>query len=151
MARMHSRRKGKSGSKKPLKTKKVTWLRHQPSEIESLVVKIAKTGKSPSLIGLELRDSYGIPLVRQYTNRKITKILEDNGIKAKIPEDMAALIRKEINILRHLESNRKDMPTRRGLLLTESKIKRLTKYYKRIGKLSPDWTYSRENIKLLLE
>ncbi len=151
MARMHSRRKGKSGSKKPLKTKKVTWLRHQPSEIESLVVKIAKTGKSPSQIGLELRDSYGIPLVRQYTNRKITKILEDNGIKAKIPEDMAALIKKEINILRHLEKNRKDMPTRRGLLLTESKIKRLTKYYKRIGKLPADWTYSRENIKLLLE
>ncbi len=151
MARMHSRRKGKSGSKKPLKTKKVTWLRHQPSEIESLVVKIAKTGKTPSQIGLELRDSYGIPLVRQYTNRKITKVLEDNGIKAKIPEDMAALIKKEINILRHLESNRKDMPTRRGLLLTESKIKRLTKYYKRIGKLPADWTYSRENIKLLLE
>ena len=43
------------------------------------------------------------------------------------------------------------MPTRRGLLLTESKIKRLTKYYKRIGKLPADWTYSRENIKLLLE
>ncbi len=151
MARMHSRRKGKSGSKRPSKAKKISWLAHQPAEIESLVVKLAKAGKRPSQIGLELRDSYGIPLVRQYTNRKITKILEDNNIKHKLPEDMAALIRKEINILRHLEKNRKDMPTRRGLLLTESKIKRLTKYYKRIGKLPADWQYNRENAKLLLE
>lgn len=148
---MHSRRKGKSGSKKPGKTKKSSWMIHQPAEIESLVVKLAKAGKQPSQIGLELRDSYGVPRVKQYTNRTVTKILEDNNIKFKLPEDMAALIKKEINILRHLESNRKDMPTRRGLLLTESKIKRLAKYYKRIGRLPVDWSYSREKIKLLLE
>ena len=151
MARMHSRRKGKSGSKKPSKQKRVTWITHQPKEVESLVVKLAKTGKTPSQIGLELRDTYGVPSVRQYANRKMAKILDDNGIKTKLPEDISALIRKEINILKHLEKNRKDMPTRRGLLLTESKIKRLVKYYKRVGKLSSDWQYNRENIKLLLE
>lgn len=148
---MHSRRKGKSGSKRPSKSKKITWMRYQPSEVESLVVKLAKSGKKPSEIGLELRDSYGIPKVKNITNRTINKILDDNNIKFKLPEDMASLIKKEINILKHLEKNRKDMPTRRGLILTESKIKRLTKYYKRIGKLPADWVYNRENIKLLLE
>ena len=57
MARMHSRDKGKSGSTKPLETKKKAWIRYKESEVESLVVKLSKQGNSASQIGLILRDS----------------------------------------------------------------------------------------------
>lgn len=151
MARMHSRRKGKSGSTKPLKKKKVTWLLHKPSEIEGLIVKLAKAGKTMSEIGVTLRDSYGVPDVKKILGKSVSMVLHEHNIQKKLPEDFTALIKKEINILKHLEKNKKDMSGLRGLQLTESKIKRLTIYYKRMGVLPPDWVYDREKIKLLIE
>ena len=148
---MYSRKKGKSGSKRPSRKRKVLWQRYQAKEVESLVVKLGKSEKTPSQIGLELRDNYGIPDVKAITNRSITKILDDNNIKFKLPEDMTSLIRREIVILEHLEKNKKDMPSKRGMQLTESKIRRLVKYYKNIGRLPADWKYSRQKIKLLLD
>ena len=49
-----------------------------------------------------------------------------------------------------MEKNKKDYVAKRGLQLTESKIKRLTKYYKRVGKLPENWKYDREKVKLLV-
>ncbi len=43
MARMYSRKKGKSGSKKP-KQKVAKWVDYKPKEIEDLVIKYAKQG-----------------------------------------------------------------------------------------------------------
>ncbi|MAG50633.1 30S ribosomal protein S15 [archaeon] len=149
MARMHSRKKGKSGSTRSLRKSKPSWIRHKDNEIEQLVVKLAKSGKTPSKIGIFLRDSYGIYDVKKLTGKKINKILEENDAKLKVPEDFKALIKKEILLIKHLEKNKHDMPSKRGLLLTESKIKRLAKYYKKVGKLPKDWKYSREEIKLL--
>ena len=54
MARMHSRKKGQSGSKKPLKKEKPTWIRYKPAEIELLIVKLAKEGKTSSEIGIKI-------------------------------------------------------------------------------------------------
>ena len=36
MARMHSRKKGKSGSKKPSKPVKLSWIRYTEKEIEQI-------------------------------------------------------------------------------------------------------------------
>ena len=148
MARMHSRKKGKAGSKKPIIAKPQPWLSYSKEEVEKLVLKVSKTGKTTSEIGIILRDSYGIPDVQKLTNKKVTQILEDNKISPKIPEDLANLIKKEIKIIKHLEKGKKDMPSHRGLLLTNSKIRRLTKYYKREGILPEDWKYSREQARL---
>lgn len=148
MARMYSRKKGKAGSKKPTVSKLQPWITYTPEEIEQLVVKIAKTGKSTSQIGIILRDSYGIPDVHKLAGKKIYQIKKEHKLENKIPEDLSTLIKKEIKIIKHLEKNKQDMPSRRGLLLTESKIKRLTKYYKREGILPSDWTYSREQAKI---
>jgi len=150
MARMHSRKKGRAGSKKPLTTKPQPWITHTPEEIEQLVVKIAKTGKSLSQIGMILRDSYGIPDIHKLTGKKLGKILKEHKIEQKIPEELVNLIKKEIIIIKHLETNKHDMPTRRGLLLAESKIKRLTKYYKREGLLPQDWKYNKEQAKITI-
>ncbi len=150
MARMHSRKKGKSGSKKPSTQKPQPWISYSAQEIEQLIVKLAKTGKTSSQIGIILRDNYGIPDLKKITNKKITKILNEHKLQQKIPEELTNLIKKEIKIIKHLEKNKKDMPSRRGLLLTGSKIKRLTKYYKRTGVLPKDWIYSREQAKITI-
>ena len=151
MARLYSKKKGKSGSKKPLKEKKLTWVRYNKDEIEALIIKLSKAGNNASKMGLILRDTYGIPDVQKLTGAKISKILDKNKILPKFPDDFMALVKKEVNILRHLENNHKDMRTRHGLILTESKIKRLTKYYRRTGRLPKDFEYDREKIKLLIE
>lgn len=151
MARMYSRKKGKSGSKKPVKKTKPVWLRYTSKETEQLVIKLAKAGKTASEIGIILRDSYGIPSVRVVTKKKVSQILEENQLQKKLPYDLLALIKKEIVIMKHLDTNRKDQTARRGLTLVGSKIRRLVKYYKRTGKLPQNWAYDKKNAKLLLE
>lgn len=150
MARMYSRKKGKSGSTKPHKKSKITWIRYGDGEIEMLILKLAKAGKSKSEVGAILRDTYGIPDVRKLLKKKIGKVIIENKIAKELPEDLASLMKKEIKILKHLEKNKKDMPSRRGLQLTESKIHRLAKYYKRSGKLPQDWVYDRDKAKLIV-
>ena len=151
MARMYSRKKGKSGSKKPVKKTKPVWLRYGSKETEQLVIKLAKAGKTASEIGILLRDSYGVPSVKVITKKKITQILEENKLMQKLPYDMLALIKKEIAIMKHIDANKKDMTAKRGLILADSKIRRLVKYYKKVGKIPADWKYDKKNAKLLLE
>jgi len=151
MARMHSRAKGKSRSTKPSRRFVPGWLKYKPREVELLVVKYAKEGKNSSQIGLYLRDEYGIPDVKLVTKKSITQILKEKKLLKEIPEDLMALIRKAVLIRKHLADNKKDMPAKRGLQLTESKIKRLTKYYKKKGRLPLTWRYDPERIKLVVE
>ena len=150
MARRYSGKKGKSGSKKPVRKKKPSWLRYSAKEVEQLTIKLAKSGKSTSQIGIILRDSYGIPDVKFITKKKITKILDENKISPKLPEDLTALIRKAIRLMKHLETHKKDMTVKRGLNITESKIHRLEKYYKKTGKLPKDWRFDKTKAKLLV-
>ena len=100
------------------------------------------------MIGIILRDQYGIPLVKQVTGKKIVQILREHGLEPEIPEDLANLIRRAIRVRRHLEEHPKDYHSKRGLQLIESKIRRLEKYYKREGVLPPDWRYEPEKIKV---
>ncbi len=144
MARMHSRKKGKSESTRPPRETPLDWVPLSKEEIEELVVKLGKRGVPPSQIGMILRDEYGVPLVKRVVGKKITQILEEHGAAPPIPEDLLALISKAYKIRKHLEEHRKDFHAKRGLILTESKISRLVKYYKRVGKLPPDWRYSPE-------
>jgi len=146
MARMHSRRKGKSGSHKPVH-KVASWVKYKPEEIEQIVVKLAKEGHPPAKIGLILRDQYGIPTVR-INKIKLKQILEKHGLAPEIPEDLYNLIKKAINLQAHLQKHRKDYTSKRGFLITESKIRRLAKYYKRKGVLPKEWKWDIEQAKL---
>lgn len=150
MARMHSRAKGKSGSKRPLQKTKPIWVRYKPKEAEFLIVKLAKEGKTPSQIGMTLRDLYGIPDARVMLGKSITQLMEEKKLLPELPEDLMALIKKSILIRKHRETNKKDKTSLRGLQLTESKIKRMVKYYKKIGKIKEGWKYDPEKIKLLI-
>jgi len=148
---MYSRRKGKARSLRPSKRSQPSWLRYKKKEAELLIVKLAKEGTTASKIGLILRDTYGVPDVKQIVGKGISHILADHKIVREIPEDLNALIRKAGLIKKHLVQNRKDMPGLRGLQLTEAKINRLAKYYKRVGKLPETWKYDPDKIALVVE
>ena len=148
MARMYSRAHGKSGSKKPHDKKVPSWMRYKSAEIEKLIVKSAKAGKTASEVGAYLRDSYGIPDVRGATGKRITAILKEHEIAKEIPDDLMSLMKRTITIRKHMEHNKKDQTAKRGLEITNSKIRRLVKYYRRLGRLPVGWTFDPERVKL---
>jgi small subunit ribosomal protein S15 len=148
---MHSHARGKSGSTRPSSPTKPAWLAQTPKETELLVVKYAKEGKSPSQIGILLRDEYGIPSVKLVTDKSVSQILAEKELLTDIPEDIMALIRKVVFVKKHMDENKKDMTAKRGLRLAENKINRLAKHYKSTGRLAADWSYDPERIKLLIE
>ena len=148
MARMHSRDKGKSGSKRVIKEH--SWVRHKPQEVELLVTKLAKEDKSTSEIGIVLRDTYGIPNVKQITEKSILQILRENKLEKDIPEDLMNLIRKLVTVKTHFENNRQDKTSLRGLQLTEAKINRLIRYYKQNDVLPIEWKLEADRLKLLI-
>lgn len=141
MARMHARRRGKSGSKHPVERQHPEWSL-KPEEIEELIIKMAEEGKQPATIGLILRDSYGVPDVKAALGKKITKVLEEHDLLPEIPEDLSNLLDKRANLMKHLAENKRDLHNRRRLQLIEAKIRRLVKYYKREGRLPEKWRYS---------
>jgi len=151
MSRMYSSAKGKAGSTKPLRKTKPSWVRYNDKEAEMLITKLAKEGKSPSQIGLILRDTYGIPDIKILIGRRLTALLDEKKLTSKLPEDVLALIKKSVKLRKHIESNHKDEDSKRGLTLTESKIKRLVKYYKGAGKLPDDFRYHPDRVRMYLE
>ena len=151
MARMYSRKRGKHGSKKPPVKKPPRWLAYKKEDVERLVVELAKKKYSSAMIGLILRDQYGIPDVKLITGKKISQIMKEHGLYPEIPEDLLNLLRKAVKLREHLEKHKKDKHSRRGLENLESKIRRLVKYYIRRKVLPKDWTYSPERAKLLVQ
>jgi small subunit ribosomal protein S15 len=150
MAKMHSRDKGKSRSKKPAK-RVPSWAPYKGKDVEKLVLKYAKAGKSSSEVGLILRDAYGINSVKALTNKKITAILKENKLTKDLPEDLLSLIKKLIHVKQHFEKNRQDMTSKRGYQLTSSKIRRLVKYYHKSKRLPADWKLDMTRLKMYLE
>ncbi len=148
MARMYSRDKGKSGSTKPPRVAPPSWVEYSAEEVEGLVVDLAKQGYEPAMIGTKLRDEYGIPDVRLITGKKITEILREHGLEPELPEDLLNLIRRAKRVREHLKRHPKDLASRRGLRLIESKIHRLVRYYKKKGVLPEDWRYDPEAIRV---
>lgn len=139
---MPKKEKGKSHSTRPITRRSPSWCRYTPEEVEALIVKLAKEGNSPSKIGVILRDQYGIPLVKPIVGKSITEILKDNDLAPSIPEDLEMLLRKASRLQTHLERNRSDKYNKRALQIVESKIHRLSEYYKRKGILPRDWKYT---------
>lgn len=145
-----SKIKGKSHSIRPIESGAPKWVKSSAEEVESIVMDVAKKGVPPSQIGILLRDQYGIPLTRQLTGKKLGKVLSEKGLAPELPEDLFNLIKHTGAIRRHLEEHPKDMNSKRGLHLLESKINRLAKYYISAGKLPRDWKYSPEKASILV-
>jgi small subunit ribosomal protein S15 len=150
MAKMHTRRKGRARSVKPVRKTPPTWLIIKKEEVEKLVLNLNGQNVPEAQIGLILRDKYGVPDISQVTGKKVRKILKDNGAAPKVPEDLTNLIKKAIDLHKHLDVNPKDLHNKRALQLTESKIRRLLKYYHANGVLPMDWVYTPETAEILI-
>jgi len=151
MSRMHSSRKGSSGSKKPLVDKNPEWVPQPAEEIKETVVKLAGEGMTMAKIGLVLRDQYAVPNVRLATGKTIREILAEKNIKFELPEDLQGLMKRAVELSSHTKANPKDLHNLRGLQLIESRIRRLVKYYKREGVVPESWNYSLETAALQVE
>ena len=141
MATTHGRGKGKSGSKKPEEKTKPIWVKYTKEEVESIIVKLAKQGLQPAKIGLILRDTYGIPLSKTITGKSISKTLEEKKLLPKEPSEITNLIKRADKLKKHYQKNKHDVVSKRGLQLTEAKIRRLAKHYKKKGVLDKKWKY----------
>merc|ERR1711948_52857 len=141
MGRMHAPGKGISQSALPYRRTVPNWLKLTSEEVNEQIFKLAKKGLTPSQIGVILRDSHGVAQVRFVTGNKILRILKSKGLAPDIPEDIYYLIKKAVSIRKHLERNRKDKDAKFRLILIESRIHRLARYYKTKGVLPPTWKY----------
>lgn len=148
---MHSSRKGTSGSKRPMVDKNPEWVTQSAEEVKELAAKLSGEGKNMAMIGLILRDQHAVPNVRLATGMSMKEILEEKGIKPALPDDLSNLMKRAVEINRHVKANSKDLHNKRGLHLVESKIRRLTKYYKREGLIPETWFYSMASAALEVE
>merc|ERR1711935_1255207 len=137
----HAPGKGISKSARPYKRTPPSWLKISAADVEEHICKLAKKGLTPSQIGVILRDSNGIAQVKSVTGQKIVRLLKANGLAPEIPEDLYMLIKKAVQVRKHLERNRKDKDSKFRLILIESLIHRLARYYKTKKLLPPNWKY----------
>lgn len=141
MGRMHAPGKGLSQSALPYRRSVPTWLKLTSDDVKEQIYKLAKKGLTPSQIGVILRDSHGVAQVRFVTGNKILRILKSKGLAPDLPEDLYHLIKKAVAVRKHLERNRKDKDAKFRLILIESRIHRLARYYKTKRVLPPNWKY----------
>jgi len=120
-------------------------------QVELLILKMVKEGYSLAQIGQILRDQYGILDVREVLGIKLKRFLEKKGAKPQIPDDLKALFKRYLAVKKHLLIHKKDKHSKRGLLIIESRIKRLIRYYKEKGELDPKFRFDKENVALYLK
>ncbi|XP_062538123.1 small ribosomal subunit protein uS15 [Armigeres subalbatus] len=141
MGRMHAPGKGISQSALPYRRSVPSWLKLNADDVAEQIKKLGKKGMTPSQIGIILRDSHGVAQVRFVNGNKVLRIMKAVGLKPDIPEDLYFLIKKAVSIRKHLERNRKDIDSKFRLILIESRIHRLARYYKIKAVLPPNWKY----------
>ena len=141
MGRMHSKGKGISRRSLPYRKAPPSWVQIAASDLTDQIVKLARKGSTPSQIGVILRDNYGIPQVKGITGSKILRLLKVAGVAPQLPEDLYCLIKKAVNIRKHIEKYRADKDGKFRLILVESRIHRLARYYRKVKALPPTWKY----------
>ncbi|MCL4330021.1 MAG: 30S ribosomal protein S15 [Candidatus Thermoplasmatota archaeon] len=139
MARMHSRKRGKSGSHKDYTEDPRKFVTHSDTEIVDTLVALKKDGLTKSQIGIKLRDQYGVASTKAILGKKVGEILKENGLQDQVPEDLMHLIKKYQNASRHNAINTKDRASIRSAALIMSKILRLVRYYKSNGYIPREW------------
>lgn len=150
MARMHSKKHGKSKSRKPVADAAIAP-EIGNDEIMKIIEGHAKKGMSQTLIGQRLRDENGVKYIKHATGKRLGTILEEMGYKQQIPQDLMDLMKKAVSINNHLGANAHDTNNRIRMKKIESKIWRLTKYYIGTGKLPNTWRYDPKQAELLIK
>ncbi|EAY12515.1 40S ribosomal protein S13, putative [Trichomonas vaginalis G3] len=150
MGRLHSQGKGISSSTCPYRRSAPHWLQLSAEKCVQMICDYAKKGVRPSQIGALLRDRNGVGMVRAVTGVKVLRILKANGLAPALPEELYHLIKKATNVRKHLEHAKHDVDGKYRLILIESRIHRLTRYYKTRRVLAPNWKYNAQTASALV-
>ncbi|CAG8833277.1 26237_t:CDS:2 [Racocetra persica] len=102
------------------------------------ILKLANEGITPSQISIYLRNLYNFRPFKNITSNKVVRILKLNGLAPKILEDLYHLITKLIIVCKYLKYNRSDKVSKFWLILIESKIHHLARFYKTERQLPSD-------------
>lgn len=148
---MHSKRHGKSKSRKPLPEDVSVPAELDRKQVEEIIVAYAKQGMKPAMIGQKLKNEHNVPYVKHYMGKRLGDILEEKGVKGQMPADLMDLMEKAVRMNAHIDSNKQDKSNSIRLRRIESKIWRLTKYYIRTGALPQNWRYDVQQAKLLIK
>ncbi len=141
MVKRRAHAHGRSHSVRPISRKPPVWSKYEPEEVEALITKLGRDLVPPSRIGLVLRDQHGVPLAKQITGKSVLQVLKEQGVAPGIPEDLQSLVAKATRLAGHLERNKADSVNKHALQLIEARVHRLSRYYKRLGILPPDWSF----------
>lgn len=151
MARLHSKKKGKSGTKRPRSNVVPEWTAIKSAEIKEAILKMAREGATPARIGLVMRDQYGVANLRAQLGMSLKAYLTKEKVLGEYPEDLLNLIKKAVRMTGHIKSSKNDVHNQVKLGHVESKIQRLVKYYSSKGMLPSGWKYDREKAALLVK
>jgi small subunit ribosomal protein S15 len=151
MARMHTKRKGKSKSRKPVIAEGTrVEMPLSKEEVERLIEGYTKQGMPPAVVGERLKREHGILYPRHALGMRMNRFLKARGMNTQMPEDLLNLMSKAVNLNKHISANRQDKSNMLNLRRTESKIWRLTKYYIRTGVLPEGWRYDVKQAELII-
>lgn len=154
MAKMHSKKKGKSKSRKPMVSQSELGKgteKLSKDDIAELAAGYARQGMSPALIGERLKRDHEVPYVKLATGERLVKLLQGKGITGEVPQDMRDLMTKAVRMRKHLERNKQDVYGRVRLMRAESKLLRLSRYYVRKGTLPRGWKYDPQKAELIVK
>ena len=150
---MHTGGHGKAKSRKP---EVEIGVRPQDLEltneqVEEIIVGYAKQNMHQAQIGQALKDKHGVKYVKQVFGKRLGVILKTKGFATGFPQDFLDLIKKAVTMRSHLAKNHRDTYNNTRLKRVESKIWRLTKYYKSAGRIPQEWKYEPERAALLIK
>jgi small subunit ribosomal protein S15 len=151
MARLHSKKKGKSGTKRPKSNESPDWVGMSKDEVAEIVKKHASEGVTAAKIGIILRDQHAVPNARAILGMSISAFLANEKMAPEYPEDLLNLIKKAVRMSGHIKTSKNDVRNNVKLGHVESKIQRLVKYYTSKGRLPAGWKYERDKAALLVK
>jgi small subunit ribosomal protein S15 len=150
MARMHTKKHGKSKSRKPIGAD-IKKQEVDRKALDAVIEKYAKQGMSPALIGERLKKEHNVPYIKAYLGKRLVGILKERKLSGSIPADMFDLMKKAVKMHKHLQHNKQDVHNKTILHRIESKINRLSKYYRAQGTLPEKWKYDPREAELLIK
>jgi small subunit ribosomal protein S15 len=95
----------------------------KPAEMEKQIIELAKQRKSPSVIGIMLKDQYGILKVKK-TGKKIVTILKEAKVSYKTEKETMKQTMDSLE--QHIEKHKHDYTAKKALAKKIWQSKKLT-------------------------
>lgn len=105
-------------------SEKADWTKIKPTDIEQIIVELARQGNAPEKIGLILRDQHGVPKAK-LLGLRVGKILQKN--KLAIDSEKKNISNKIEGLKKHSTKNKHDYTAMRKAVMYSATINRRAK------------------------